>query len=234
MSDEEFDPSGERERGLGAGLFERDMGPSSSMAHLYRGEVHRMTRWRERLDRTTNWAVTVIAAILTWAFSDPTNPHYLVLVGLVTLAVFLGIEAHRYRGFDVWRSRVRLVQQNVWAHGLDPSTAVDDESWRRKLSEDYREPTLKVPFEEALAHRLRRVYLALFSIVTGAWVIRVTAFAQEGSWPESAAIGMVPGVVVTAVVGLAYLAAVVVAVRPRAWHSRSELRRCEVDDWRET
>jgi len=141
-----FDPSGERERGLGAGLFERDMGPSSSMAHLYRGEVHRMTRWRERLDRTTNWAVTVIAAILTWAFSDPTNPHYLVLVGLVTL----GIEAHRYRGFDVWRSRVRLLQQNVWAHGLDPGRGVDDDGWRGKLSEDYRNPTVKIPFEEAL------------------------------------------------------------------------------------
>ena len=60
-----FDPTGETERELGSGLFEADMGPSSSMAHLYRGEVHRMTNWRERLDRTTNWAVTVMAAILT-------------------------------------------------------------------------------------------------------------------------------------------------------------------------
>jgi len=25
------------------------------MAHLYRGEVHRMKFWRKRLDRTTNW-----------------------------------------------------------------------------------------------------------------------------------------------------------------------------------
>ncbi|WP_276271605.1 DUF2270 domain-containing protein [Haloarcula litorea] len=233
MTDEEFDPSGEAERGIGAGLFERDMGPSSSMAHLYRGEVHRMTRWRERLDRTTNWAVTVIAAILTWAFSDPTNPHYLVLVGMVTLGVFLGIEAHRYRGFDVWRSRVRLVQQNVWAHGLDPSEPVDDDGWRRKLGRDYERPTLKVPFEEALAHRLRRVYLALFTVVTAAWLIRVTAFAESGDWPASAAIGMVPGVVVTVAVAVAYLAGVVVAVRPREWHSRSELRECAVDDWRE-
>ncbi|WP_135302662.1 DUF2270 domain-containing protein [Haloarcula amylovorans] len=233
MNRDEFDPSGERERSLGAGLFEQEMGPSSSMAHLYRGEVHRMTRWRERLDRTTNWAVTVMAAILTWSFSDPSNPHYLVLVGLVTLGAFLGIEAHRYRGFDVWRSRVRLIQQNVWAHGLDPREDVDDGAWRRKLSADYYRPTLKVPFEEAVAHRLRRVYLALFSIVTAAWFIRVTSFAQSGPWPESARIGIVPGVVVTAVVVAAYLASIVVAFRPRTWHSRSELRECQVDDWRE-
>ena len=227
-----FDPSGEAERGLGAGLFEREMGPSSSMAHLYRGEVHRMTRWRERLDRTTNWAVTVIAAILTWAFSDPTNPHYLVLVGLVTLGVFLGIEAHRYRGFDVWRSRVRLIQQNVWAHGLDPSEPVDDPAWRRKLGADYRQPTVKIPFEEALAHRMRRVYLALFTVVNAAWVIRVTAFSGASEWPASASIGMVPGVVVTAAVALAYLVGVVITCRPREWHSRSDLRTRQVDDWR--
>ncbi|MDS0221158.1 DUF2270 domain-containing protein [Haloarcula sp. S1AR25-5A] len=233
MTEDQFTPDGEQERRLGAGLFEREMGPSSSMAHLYRGEVHRMTRWRERLDRTTNWAVTVIAAILTWAFSDPGNPHYLILVGLVALAAFLGIEAHRYRGFDVWRSRVRLIQQNVWAQGLDPSSDVDDHTWREKLRADYHQPTLKVPFEEALAHRLRRVYLALVSIVTAAWLIRVTAFAESGPWPASASVGMVPGTVVTAVVALAYLGAVVVALRPRTWHSRSELREYAVGDWAE-
>jgi len=38
------------------------------MAHLYRGEVHRMKFWRKRLDRTTNSVVLVISAILTWDF----------------------------------------------------------------------------------------------------------------------------------------------------------------------
>lgn len=32
-------------------LFEGD--PGSPLAHLYRGEIHRMKLWRERLDRTT-------------------------------------------------------------------------------------------------------------------------------------------------------------------------------------
>jgi len=56
-SDRVFDPSGERERRLGEGLFEQDMGPSSSMAHRYRGEVHRMTRWRERLPLARGFTV---------------------------------------------------------------------------------------------------------------------------------------------------------------------------------
>lgn len=41
---DEFDPHAEEHRSIGEGLFEQEMGPSSSMAHLYRGELHRMTR----------------------------------------------------------------------------------------------------------------------------------------------------------------------------------------------
>lgn len=236
------EPDGEREgsasddptvgsaRDLGRGIFEEEMGPGSSLAHLYRGEIHRMKFWRERLDRTTNWAVTTIAAILTFAFSSPDNPHYLLLAAAVMLGIFLVVEARRYRGYDVWRSRVRVLQENVIAHGLDPRTPVRDERWRERLSDDYREPTLKITVEEALAHRLRRVYLPLFSVVVGAWVLRVTVTAST-AWPASAAIGSVPGRTTTAVVVLAYAVLLVVAFRPREWQAESELRTEDVSAW---
>jgi len=208
---------------VGQGLLDADMGPSSALAHLYRGEIHRMKLWRERLDKTTNWSVLVMAAILTWAFSSVRNPHYVILVGAATIGLFLLVEAHRYRAYDVWRSRVRSLQENVWAYGLDPSKGLVDENWRTHLADDYRTPTVKITIEEALAHRLRRVYLPLFTVLLGAWVIRVTAF-DPLAWPESAAIGQIPGLVVTAIVLLVYAAAVVVAFRPRTWHARDELR----------
>jgi uncharacterized membrane protein len=208
---------------VGKGLLDAEMGPSSAMAHLYRGEIHRMKFWRERLDQTTNWAVLVIAAILTWAFSSVGNPHYVLLVGAAVVSMFLLVEANRYRAYDVWRSRVRTMQENVFAYGLDPSKGLVDERWRSRLSDDYRTPTVKITLEEAVAHRLRRVYLPLFTVLLAAWSIRVTAFAV-GSWPASAAVGPVSGLAVTAVAALAYAAAVAVALRPRTWHARDELR----------
>jgi len=233
MSDEqEFDPVAEENRTIGEGLFEREMGPSSSMAHLYRGEVHRMTRWRERLDRTTNWAVTVMAAILTWAFSDPSNPHFLVLVGAVAVTFFLGLEAHRFRGYIVWRTRVRLLQENVWAHGLDPSAELLHEDWRQELAEDYRNPKVKISYEEALAHRLRRIYLPMLTIVLAAWLIRTTAIAPA-PFPESAAVGAIPGPVVVGVTAALYVVALVIAFRPRDWKGHPELRSRDVGRWQE-
>ncbi|WP_394352080.1 DUF2270 domain-containing protein [Halorussus salinus] len=199
------------------------MGPSSAMAHLYRGEIHRMKLWRERLDKTTNWAVLVMAGVLTWAFSSAGNPHYVLLVGAAATGLFLVVEARRYRAYDVWRSRVRCLQENVWAYGLDSSKGLADENWRAHLADDYRTPTVKITTEEALAHRLRRVYLPLFTVLLGAWTIRVGPFDPR-PWPASAAVGQLSGLVVTAVVFVAYTAAVGVALRPRTWHARDELR----------
>ncbi|MFB6219813.1 MAG: DUF2270 domain-containing protein [Halolamina sp.] len=208
---------------VGEGLLDEEMGPSSAMAHLYRGEVHRMKFWRERLDRTTRWAVIVVAAIITWAFSSPDNPHYVVLVGVATLGIFLTMEARRYRGYEIWRSRVRILQENVWAYGLDPSLGVEDPDWREKLGRDYRSPTIKISTEEAIAHRLRRIYLPLSGAVLAAWLIRVTAFDPR-PFPQSATVGLIPGSVVTLVVVLVFLGALVVACRPRTWHAKGELR----------
>lgn len=206
---------------VGRDLFDGD--PGSALAHLYRGEIHRMRFWRERLDRTTNWAVVVIAALLTWAFSDPTHPHYILLMGGAALGVFMGIEARRYRGYDIWRSRVRSLQCNVWGPALDPGIDPPDDDWRERLGDDFCNPAMKVSTEEAVAHRLRRIYLPLVTVLLGAWVVRTTAFASD-PWPASAAVGSIPGAVVVAAVALVYGSAFWVALRPRTWHAKGELR----------
>jgi uncharacterized membrane protein len=211
-----------RDPAVGRGLLDEEMGPSGSLAHLYRGEVHRMTRWRERLDRTTNWAVLVLAATLTWTFSTPANPHYVLLLGNLAVGLFLAVEARRYRAYDAWRSRVRTLQRNVFAVGLDPDRAPRTD-WRERLAADYRDPALKITAEEAVAHRLRRIYLPLFAVLDGAWLLRVTAFGAD-PWPASAAVGMVSGAAVTGLVALAFGGALVVALRPRTWRARGELR----------
>ncbi|MFB6163033.1 MAG: DUF2270 domain-containing protein [Halococcoides sp.] len=198
------------------------MGPGSAMAHLYRGEIHRMTRWRERLDRTTNWAVLVVAAVLTWAFSSPGHPHYILLVGMAAVGVFLGIEARRYRGYEIWRSRVRRLQRNLWTIGLDPDRTVPEETWREDLAADYEDPAICISMEEAIAHRLRRIYLPLFGLLGAAWVARITAFSDAPTL-DAAAIGRLPGwLVIVAVVAVA-VGLVVLAARPREWRIRGEL-----------
>ncbi|ELZ94784.1 hypothetical protein C440_06907 [Haloferax mucosum ATCC BAA-1512] len=216
---------------IGAGVFDETMGPGSSFAHLYRGEIHRMKSWRERLDRTSNWAITLMAGILTWSFSAQTHPHYIILLGVVTLCIFLAIEARRFRAYDIWRSRVRMFQQNVFAYALDPDGGVVDENWRQKLGEDYRKPNLKIPFEEALAHRLRRVYLPLFLVMLAAWVIQLTAYTDTTTLVTSASVGSIPGNIVVAFVAGFYATLLGITFRPREWHVNGELIPSDVTGW---
>ncbi|USZ76006.1 DUF2270 domain-containing protein [Halorussus vallis] len=165
---DEFDPTAREQREIGHEMVDQSTGLGSVMAHAYRGEMDEATTWRQRLGQATTWAVTVIAAILTWAFSNADNPHYILLIGIVIVTIFLGIEARRYRNYDVYRLRIRLLQQNLFANALDPSQGVEHPNWRAELSEDYRTPTLKVTLGEALANRLRRIYLALLGVLLAA------------------------------------------------------------------
>ena len=137
------------------------------------------------------------------------------------MTAFLIIEARRYRGYDLWRGRVRTLQKNVFTYGLDPSAGLNNPKWREELSEDYRTPSIKITTEEAISNRLRRIYLLLFTIMISAWVIRVGAFAGP-SWPTSAAIGKIPGLVVSVAVVMFYLISLIVAVRPRTWGPEDE------------
>ncbi|ELY93775.1 hypothetical protein C480_19699 [Natrialba aegyptia DSM 13077] len=118
-------------REIGEGLLEEEMSPSSSMAHLYQGEIHWIKYWRERLDRTSNRAILVMSGVLTWAFSGSNRLHYILLLGMAALCAFLLMEAQRYLGYDLWRGRVRMRQKNVFTYGLDPSAGIEDPVWRK-------------------------------------------------------------------------------------------------------
>ena len=72
------------------------------MAHYYRGEMGRMTSWRDRVDRTSNWAITVVAAMLSVSLSTPTAHHGVLLFAGVLAMLLLAIESRRYRFFDVF------------------------------------------------------------------------------------------------------------------------------------
>ena len=64
----------------------------NTLAHYYRGEMARMASWRDRIDRTTNWAITVVAALLSVSLSTPTAHHGVLLFAmlLVTLLLVIG------------------------------------------------------------------------------------------------------------------------------------------------
>src|SRR5205814_625972 len=60
-----------------------DPGYVNAMSHFYRGELGRIMVWRQRLDITTNWAITSSTAIITIAFSNRDVPHFIFILIMV-------------------------------------------------------------------------------------------------------------------------------------------------------
>lgn len=229
----DFDPESPEDREI-AGEAARDRADFLGlMGHAYRGEMGRMTSWRTRIDRTTNWAVVLTATLLTWAFSGDGRPHYILLIGLVMVTVFLGIEVRRYRVYDIWRSRVRILEENVFANALDPE-GVEQSNWRELLSDDLRTPSVKTPVVEAVSRRLRRVYFALITVLVVAWFVRLTVFATTPiGIVGTADVGRIPGEVVLGSVGIGVVALVVVTFWPGRRQAKGELQsRPGSEEWK--
>ncbi len=189
----------------------------SALAHLYRGELYRSTVWRTRLDATTNWAVVTTGIALSLAFSSAdASPLPLVLVGLL-VAVFLTIEARRYRFFDFWRIRAHILEVHFFGPILRGQGVRTDNGWNEVLYQDYRSPALHITLMEAAGRRLRRNYGWIFGIQVVAYIgkllIHPTPIATLGELWERATIGPVPGPIVL-LAGLVFHATwIVIAVR---------------------
>jgi uncharacterized membrane protein len=167
------------------------------LAHLYRGEMYRSKIWRTRLDATTNWAVATTGIALSVTFGNAGNsPLPLVLVALMSL-IFLSIEARRYRYFDIWRTRVRIMETCMYGPILRGEGVPVDNGWNLQLARDYEKLHFHISFLEAMGRRLRRNYSFMFGVQAVSYVTKICVHplpirSLDDLW-QHAAIGPVPG-----------------------------------------
>ena len=188
----------------------------NTMVHYYRGELGRMAGWRDRIDRTTNWAITVVAALLSVSLSTPTSHHGVLLFAMLLVTLLLIIEARRYRFFDVYRARVRQLERFYFAEILNPrgQLALD---WAEPIAKSLRKPEFLISYRDAACRRLRRNYCWMYLILLLAWALKISSSTMQqpaaasrditldvGHVVANAALGPVPGAVVIGFVVLFY------------------------------
>jgi len=156
-----------------------DPGYVNAMSHFYRGELGRIMVWRQRLDITTNWAITSSTAIITIAFSNRDVPHIIFFFNLAIVWVMLWIEARRYRFYDAFRARVRMLE----AHFLVPMVMENRQmlqgEWKKLVCEDLILPSFKISKLEAVGRRLKRNYVFIFILIMVAWITKIFLHADH-------------------------------------------------------
>jgi uncharacterized membrane protein len=188
---------------------------TTAMVHFFRAEVQRANIWRQRLDTTTNWAVVVTGATLSIAFSQPDIHHAIIILNTLLVMWFLLIEARRYRYYELWSYRVRLMETDFYAAMLVPPFHPSPE-WAENLAENLLTPSFPISIWEAFGRRLRRNYLWIFLVLYAAWVAKIWLFPEPASAPSDfvsrSAVGPVSGeiMILLGVVFYGFLAVVAV------------------------
>ena len=174
-----------------------DPGYVNAMSHFYRGELGRIMVWRQRLDITTNWAITSSTAIITIAFSNRDVPHIIFFFNLAIVSVMLWIEARRYRFYDAFRARVRMLEAHFLVPMVMENRQLLEGEWKKLVCEDLILPCFKISKLEAIGRRLKRNYIFIFILIMVAWVTKIflhapTAMNSVGSFYHALRIGHIP------------------------------------------
>ncbi len=192
----------------------------TSLVHFYRGEIYRSTSWRLRLDTTTNWSIFSVTALVTFSLGENTHSHAGIIAGMVLVLTFLSIEARRFRFFDVWRRRTRILEENFIAPILRRNLVPAVANWGNLVAEELLRPRFRISFHDALRIRLLRNYIPLFAILLVCWFLKLSSIVQNPesnvtSYLDAMRIGNLPGWFALAFVGVvhAYLLGVIALVR---------------------
>jgi uncharacterized membrane protein len=176
-----------------------EMRPSefnTAMVHYYRAEIQRSNVWRTRLDTTTNWAVVATGAAITFAFSSPENTYLVIVLDTLLVLLFLAIEARRYRYYELWSLRARLMETDFFAAMLVPPFS-PHAGWDEALAETLLQPEFPITRLEAIGRRLRNNYLWIILILGVALVLKLyihpTPARTLGVMVDRAALGPIGG-----------------------------------------
>jgi hypothetical protein len=109
---------------------------------------------------------------------------------------FLFIEARRYRYYELWSYRVRLMETDFYAAMLVPPFHPSPE-WAESLAENLLSPSFPISMWEAFGRRLRRNYFWMFLILYASWAAKVWLFPEPavslGEFIQRSAVGPVSG-----------------------------------------
>jgi len=148
------------------------------MSHFYRGEISRIMAWRARLDATTTWAITTTTTIFTVAFSFREVPHIIFFFNICIVSIMLWIESRRYRFYDAFRARVRMLEAHFLVPMVAQSTQMLHGEWEKLVCEDLLLPSFKISKLEAVGRRMKRNYIFIYLVILAAWVAKIFMHAQ--------------------------------------------------------
>jgi uncharacterized membrane protein len=114
---------------------------------------------------------------------------------------------------------VRLLERHYYSRVLTGLDIAEQEHWLEQLGDDLRAPRFSISLAQALSRRLRRNYIWMFLILLLAWLLKATGILHDdgtaAAFLDDAALGAIPGWIVTACVAAFYAVLAILLLRHR-------------------
>jgi len=124
--------------------------------------------------------VVAAGSTLSIAFSQSNVHHAIIILNTLLVLWFLFIEARRYRYYELWSYRVRLMETDFYAAMLVPPFHPSPD-WAESLAENLLTPHFPISVWEAFGRRLRRNYFWIFLILYASWVAKIWLFPEPST-----------------------------------------------------
>jgi uncharacterized membrane protein len=153
--------------------------------------------------------------------------------------MMLWIEARRYRFYDAFRGRVRMIESHFLVGMVSRNPALLGGDWQKLVCEDLILPSFKISKLEAVGRRLKRNYVFIIAIILVAWMTKIFMHASPAihSWSafyNALAVGELPGWLVGGV-----LLVTIIATTALTWYVSvnssgevTDLRGSHKEQWR--
>jgi uncharacterized membrane protein len=136
-------------------------------------------------------------ATLSFVFSSPSNPAFVIPINSILVAFFMFMEARRYRYYEVWAGRVRVLETGYFAPMLSPQHTAKDQEWAEHLSADLMSPHFNISEWEAIGRRLRSNYIWIFILLALSYNLKVYIHPFPApdleTFVKRAEVGLAPG-----------------------------------------
>jgi len=116
-------------------------------------------------------------AALSFAFAQPSTHHGVIILLNALITLFLFLEARRYRYFELWSYRVRLLETDFYAAMLMPPFKPRPD-WSKNLAQSLMNPQFPITMWEAVGRRLRRTYIWIYLILGIAWLAKLLLYPE--------------------------------------------------------
>lgn len=127
------------------------------------------------------------------------------------------MESRRYRFYDLWRARIRMLEEYFISLSLDEGIKKPKEiNWKKELAKDLKDPRFKITYFEAISRRLRRIYIWIFFIIYISWIGKLALHPEIAETFNTvinrSQIGTISGNIVFTLINLIFLTILIITI----------------------